>query len=134
MRVTVTEAARARGWAGWGRLVVALTFVVTFLGLGAANVALRASWYEVEDGVLWAAGPQGVTASEIADRSPAHRAGVRKGDLLLAIDGKPIEQPADVLHALHQSDAGTRLSYTVLRLGSREVVEIRLAPIPRGSN
>jgi two-component system, NtrC family, sensor kinase len=134
MRVTITEAARARGWAGWGRLVVALTFVVTLLGLGAANVALRASWNEVEDGVLWVAGPQGVTAAEVAERSPAERAGVRARDVLLAIDGAPVERPADVLHALHQGESGTRLHYTVLRLGSREVVEIRLAPIPRGSS
>jgi two-component system, NtrC family, sensor kinase len=134
MRVTITEAARARGWAGWGRLVVALTFVVTLLGLGAANVALRASWNEVEDGVLWVAGPQGVTAAEVAERSPAERAGVRPRDVLLAIDGAPVERPADVLHALHQGESGTRLHYTVLRLGSREVVEIRLAPIPRGSS
>jgi two-component system, NtrC family, sensor kinase len=134
MRVTITEAARARGWAGWGRLVIALTFVVTLLGLGAANVALRASWNEVEDGVLWVAGPQGVTAAEVAERSPAERAGVRPRDLLLAIDGTPVERPADVLHALHQGESGTRLDYTVLRLGSREVIEIRLAPIPRGSS
>ena len=77
MRVTITEAARARGWVGWGRLVVALTFVVTLLGLGAANVALRASWNEVEDGVLWVAGPQGVMAAEVAERSPAERAASR---------------------------------------------------------
>src|SRR5215208_1616646 len=134
MRVTIGESARARGWAGWGRLVVALTFVVTLLGLGAANVALRASWNEVEDGVLWVTGPQGVTAAEVAEGTPAYRAGVRQGDLLLAIDGTPVEGPADVLHALHQGESGTRLAYTVLRLGSREVVEIRLAPIPRGSN
>src|SRR4051812_8901471 len=134
MRVTVTEAARARGWAGWGRLVVALTFVVTLLGLGAANVALRASWNEVEDGVLWVAGPQGVTAAEVYDRSPAHHSGIRKGDLLIAIDGAPVEAPADVLHALHQGESGTRLNYTVLRLGSREVLEIRLAPLPKGNN
>ena len=134
MRLTITETARARGLAGWGRLVVALTFVVTLLGLGAANVALRASWNEVEDGVLWTAGPQGVTAAEVAERAPAVRAGVRQGDVLLAIDGAPVAAPADVLHALHQGDAGTRLEYTVLRLGSRQVMEIELAPIPRGNN
>src|SRR3954453_10808261 len=134
MRVTMGESARARGWAGWGRLVVALTFVVTLLGLGAANVALRASWNEVEDGVLWVTGPQGVTDTEVAEGTPAYRAGVRQGDLLLAIDGAPVERPADVLHALHQGESGTRLNYTVLRLGSREGLEIRLAPLPKGNN
>ena len=134
MRLTITETARARGWAGWGRLAVALTFVVTLLGLGAANMALRASWNEVEDGVLWTVGPQGITAAEVAERTPAFRAGVRQGDLLLAIDGAPIASPADVLHVLHQGDAGTRLTYTLLRLGSHQVLEIELAPIPRSNN
>ncbi|HEX2309302.1 MAG TPA: hypothetical protein VHH91_01175, partial [Vicinamibacterales bacterium] len=60
MRVSIGETAHVRGWAAWGRLVLALTFVVTLLGLGAANIALRASWNEVEDGVLWVVGPQGV--------------------------------------------------------------------------
>src|SRR5918994_1691685 len=134
MRLTMTETARARGWAGWGRLVVALTFVVTLLGLGAANVALRASWNEVEDGVLWTAGPQGVTAAEVAGGAPAFRAGVRQGDLLLAINGAAVASPADVLHVLHQGNAGTRLNYTVLRLGSHQVMQIELAPISRSNN
>src|SRR5918995_2788162 len=90
-----------RNWAGWGRLALALTFVATLLALGAANIALRASWNEVEDGVLWKSGPLGVTAAEIAPRTPATRAGIRPRDVLIAIDGHPVEQPADVLHALH---------------------------------
>jgi two-component system, NtrC family, sensor kinase len=134
MRVTIGDAARVRGWAAWGRLVLALTFVVTVLGLGAANIALRASWNEVEDGVLWVAGSQGVTAAEIAERSPGARAGIRQGDVLLALDGAPIERPDDVLHALHQGRAGTELSYTLLRLGAEAVTRVRLQPVPRGNN
>jgi two-component system, NtrC family, sensor kinase len=134
MRAAVTDAARAgRGWAGWGRLILALTFVATLLVLGAANISLRASWNEVEDGVLWVAGAQGVTAAEVAPGTPAARAGVQPGDVLLALDGSPVERPADVLHVLHQGREGTRLGYTLLRLGSQEVVEIALAPVPRGN-
>ena len=51
---------------GWARTFVSLTFVATLLGLGLANIALRATWHEVEDGVLWVTGPQGVTAAEVA--------------------------------------------------------------------
>jgi PAS domain S-box-containing protein len=135
MRVTGTEASRTgRGWAAWGRLVVALTFVATLFGLGAANIALRASWNEVEDGVLWTRGPQGVTAAEVAAGTPADRAGIRTGDVLLALGGTPIERTADVVHALHQGQRGTRVDYTILRLRSREVVQIQLAPIPRTSD
>ena len=127
------EAARLeRTWAGWGRLALALTFVATLLCLGAANIALRASWNEVEDGVLWKAGPDGVTAAGIAPRTPADRAGIRPGDVLIAIDGRAIEAPADVLEVLHAGEAGERLKYTLVRQ-SRAVVEITLAPLSRGN-
>ena len=75
MRLAITEGTHeGRGWAAWGRLAVALAFVATLLGLGAANIALRASWSEVEDGVLWVAGPQGVTAADDRARIRRRRA------------------------------------------------------------
>ncbi len=121
------------GWAAWGRLVVALTFVAVLLALGAANIALRASWSEVEDGVLWVDGAQGVTAAEVADGTPGARVGIRPGDVLLAIGGQPVERTADVIHALHLGKKGTTLTYTMLRVGSQELIEVPLAPVPQGS-
>jgi PAS domain S-box-containing protein len=114
--------------------VVALTFIATLFCLGAANIALRASWNEVEDGVLWTRGPQGVTAAEVAPGSPAARAGIRAGDVLLSLGGEPVERTADIVRAFHQGERGTPLDYTLLRLGSREVVQVRLAPVPRGND
>ncbi|HXE79476.1 MAG TPA: ATP-binding protein [Vicinamibacterales bacterium] len=134
MRLVSSDTSRSRrGWAGWGRLALAATFVVTLLTLGAANIALRASWNEVEDGVLWKAGPQGVTAAEIAARTPAARAGIRPGDVLLAIDDQPIEKPSDVLAVLHAAAPNQEARYTLLRLDRSEVVEVALAPLARGN-
>jgi two-component system NtrC family sensor kinase len=116
---------------GW---FAALAVVLVLLGLGLTNIYIRATWHEVEDGVLWVSRPNGVTAIELADRAPAAKAGVRLGDLLLAIDGRPVDSPADVVTFEHRSDAGTPLTYTLLRLGSREVVQVRLAPIPQGNS
>lgn len=118
---------RALGW------IAALTVVVVLLGLGVANVAVRATWSEVEDGVLWVMRTQGVTAAEIAPRSAALRADIRVGDVLLAVDGRPIESPADVAAVAHTSTAESTLTYTLLRLGTREMVQVQLAPIPQGN-
>jgi hypothetical protein len=112
---------------------VSLTFVATLLGLGLANIALRATWHEVEDGVLWVTGPQGVTAAEVAPGSAAAQAGVRPGDVLLAIGDRPVERPSEVLAFVHAQSAGTRLRYTVLRLQTTEVVSLALAPLPQGT-
>jgi two-component system, NtrC family, sensor kinase len=116
---------------GW---FAALAVVVVLLGLGLANIYVRATWHEVEDGVLWVARSNGVTAAEIADRAAAARAGVRLGDVLLAIDGRPVDSPSDVAATAHRSDRVTPLTYTLLRLGAREIVQVKLAPIPQGNS
>jgi PAS domain S-box-containing protein len=107
--------------------------VSALLCLGIANITARATWQEVEDGVLWSSGPDGAVVDEIAEGSPADRVGLLRGDLLLAIDDRPIQSADDVLDVLH--DAGTdrrTLRYTILRLGTREVLDLRLAPVPNG--
>jgi len=103
--------------AGW---FAALAVVVVLLALGVSNIYVRATWREVEDGVLWMKRAQGVTAAEIAEATPALRAGIRVGDVLLAIDGQVVDGRDDVVTAAHRSTAGTTLIYTLLRMGSRE--------------
>ncbi|HEY6361051.1 MAG TPA: ATP-binding protein [Vicinamibacterales bacterium] len=110
-----------------------LLVVSALLCLGVANIASRATWREMEDGVLWRITAEGVVASEIADRTPAAAVGLKQGDLLLAIDDRPVQQVSDVVTALHAAGEGSTLRYTVLRLGSSEVVDVRVAPVPSGS-
>jgi PAS domain S-box-containing protein len=105
--------------------------VSALLCLGIANVTSRATWTEVEDGVLWASNPEGVAAAEIAEGTAAERVGLRRGDILLAIDDRPIQSPADVVDVLHAA-SDRPLRYTILRLGNREVIDVRLAPVPNG--
>lgn len=122
-----------RDWRRLGWRLLAGLAVAGLVCLGIANMAARASWNEAEDGVLWTAGPGGVTAAEIAAGTPASRSGLRPGDVLLAIDGQPIDTPEDVVAALHRSSPGVRHRYTLARLGTGEVVEVRLARVPQGN-
>ena len=115
----------------WGRSLFALAVVAVLLVLGLANIAMRAQWHQVEDGVLWQARPEGVTAAEVAASSPAGAAGIVRGDVLIAVNGSPVERPADVVALEYRSVAGTRLSYTIVRLGARQALDIALAPLPR---
>ena len=117
----------------WGRSLLALGVVAVLLVLGLANIAMRAQWHQVEDGVLWKASPEGVTAAEVTADSPAGAAGIARGDLLIAVNGSPIERPGDVVALEHRSVAGTRLSYTIVRLGSQQALDLTLAPLPRST-
>ena len=123
-----TRSASTWGW------FAAFGVVIVLLVLGIANVAVRATWQELEDGVLWVTRSQGVTAAELSGTSSAARAGVRVGDVLLAIDGQPVESAADVVDVAHQSAGNAPHTYTLLRLGTRELVQVRLAPIPQGNS
>ena len=117
----------------WIRARLPLFALTALLCLGAANVASRATWREVEDGVLWTVRDGVVVATEIAPGTPAEATGLERGDVLLAIDNTPVEDVADVIAALHASDRDATLRYTVLRLGSSDVIDVRLAPIPGGA-
>src|SRR5579884_1562360 len=134
MADTLTSTAFGRPWRTWGRSVFAIAVVVALATLGIANVTLYSRWHEVEDGVLWGARAEGVTAVEIAADSAAATAGVRRGDVLLAVNGVVVETPSDVIAFQHQAHAGARLTYSLLRMGTREALTVVLAPAPRGSS
>jgi len=115
------------------RVVLPVGVAAALLCLGALNVVLRTTWHEVEDGVLWALSGPDVVAREIAPDSPAGEAGLRPGDTLLAIDGRPVTSVNDVVQAMHQGTEGQRLTYTVLHAGTQQVAHVGLAPVPEGN-
>lgn len=116
---------------GWCRSLLAIVLVGGIVGLAAAN-ALSARWSEVEDGVLWTDQPGGPVAVEVAPGSPAAAAGMAPGDVLLAVNGAPVESAAALLDILHASDRDTTLAYTLLRLEQQQLRDVALQPIPGG--
>ena len=97
-------------WREWRQTALPVAVTLGLLALGLANVVSRATSDQVEDGVLWIERAVGVVAAEVASPSAASRAGVRPGDVLLAIDNQPIDGRADVL-AMQQRGARRRASF-----------------------
>ncbi|HEY7285973.1 MAG TPA: ATP-binding protein [Vicinamibacterales bacterium] len=123
-----------RRWVPWMRATMAALVVAVLATLALANIVMYTRWHEVEDGVLWGTRPEGVTAIEVAEGSAGAAAGIGRGDVLLAVNGSPVESASDVVEYQHRSSPGTKFGYTLLRLGSREVLNVALAPAPRGSS
>ena len=121
--------ARRRAWL---RSTAHLAVVVALVCLAAANMHLRWTWSEVEDGVLWSEQAGVVTAVEIAAGSPAAEAGVRPGDILEAIDGRPVLARVTVDDALHAAAKGQQLKYSIIRegVGEAALIHISVAPVP----
>ena len=129
---SLSESHASRRQATWLRLMAQAAVVVALLCLAVANVAVRATFSELEDGVLWRAQGEGVTARIVAEDSPAARSGVRVGDVLIAVNGRPIQTEADVVAVFHRARPGDRLDYTVARLQSQQMLTVAVAPIPSG--
>ena len=95
-----------------------------------AILNLRANWTEAEDGVLWKERDGSVVAVEVLTEYPGARAHIREGDILEAIDGRPVLSEKDVVDALHAAKSGETLRYSILRLGDSTAFEVQLAPAP----
>jgi PAS domain S-box-containing protein len=122
----------SHAWTLWRGPVLPAVVVGALLCLGIANISARATWHAVEDGVLWTAQAEGVVAADVAAGTAAAAVGIKRGDLLLAIDDRPVQQVSDIEDVLRGAEAGQTARYTILRLGTREVVDVRIAPIPMG--
>ena len=84
------------------RLSAPLVVVLALICLAVLNMAARASWMEMEDGVLWVEERgYAAVASVIAEGSPAARAGIATGDVLMAIDGVPVDSPSQIVSKFH---------------------------------
>ncbi len=123
---------RARGHALL-RLTAQLAVVVALLCLAVANIYVRATWAEAEDGVLWGAGPDGIVAQEVAPRSPAATAHLQPGDILEAINGRPVDSVDEVTAALHRASPGELLRYTILRTRTPELFTVTVTRMPSGA-
>ena len=85
----------------------------------------------MEDGVLWAARAEGVVAAEIAPARRPAAVGLQRGDLLIGDRRQADRRPRRTSSQLSTPRGrGAPLRYTVLRLGSRDVVDLRVAPVP----
>ena len=120
-------------WHTWAPPILAVLLVAVLICLAAANVLVRANWNERVDGILWGDRPAGVTAIGVGEGEVGDLAGIASGDLLLAIDGVPVQAVGEVVAALHSVQAEAVLTYTLLRLGQARLVEVTLQPAPISS-
>ncbi|HDQ45582.1 MAG TPA: Do family serine endopeptidase [bacterium] len=69
---------------------------------------------------------RGAIVDQIMPESPAGNAGLRRLDILIAVDGKEIVQPSDVQGLIALMTPGDKVTLTILRDGKRREVEVKL--------
>ena len=73
----------------------------------------------------------GLLVESVAMGSPAEKAGVAKGDELLAIDGQPVKDTVDVFFLVGQKRDGDAAQVTVRRGGEEKVLDLTFFRMPK---
>ncbi len=110
--IRVSDQLRANGRVSRGRIGVQIApvtkDVAESLGLGKA---------------------QGVLVRGVEEGSPAEKAGLEAGDIILRFDGKAIEKPADLPRAVGNTKPATRVTLTVFRRGANRDLNVTVAEV-----
>jgi serine protease Do len=67
---------------------------------------------------------KGVLVAEVVPASPAAKAGVRAGDIVMQMDGKPIDDPAALSRAVALTRPGHAAKLTIFRNGTEQTVPV----------
>ncbi len=87
------------------------------------------------DGVWWVEANGGLQAQRVLANSPAQRAGVKEGDLLVQANDHPLPRYASLAREIMRTGTYGTIHYTIIRSGVRlPEVPLILDPVDRGNN
>jgi serine protease Do len=74
---------------------------------------------------------QGVLVGDVTAGGPADKAGIKRGDVIIEIDGKKVENSFQLRNIVAQAKPGTSVTFTLIREGQQIQVKVLLGERPR---
>ncbi|MES4786225.1 MAG: hypothetical protein C4294_10800, partial [Nitrospiraceae bacterium] len=75
--------------------------------------------------------PSGVLVSEVLEDSPAKRAGIERGDVILEYDGRLIENPTQLRNAVARTAVGKKTTVKLIRDRRMRTLDVTVAEQPK---
>jgi S1-C subfamily serine protease len=73
---------------------------------------------------------EGVLVNQVMPKSPAETAGLKTGDLILSIDGKPVKEPRELQRIIAEAEVGKSMELTFLREKTKHSVKVQVGEMP----
>ena len=75
---------------------------------------------------------QGVLVASVVADGPADKAGLKNGDIILAMEGENVESTQDLSRRVAATQPDTKVKLSMLRNGKRRSVTVTLGTLPKG--
>lgn len=72
---------------------------------------------------------KGVLISQVLEDSAAEKAGIKPGDIIIELNGEPVEKASELQKRIAMKKPGTEVDITVLRGGNREKLNVTLGEL-----
>jgi serine protease Do len=76
---------------------------------------------------------QGIVVGDVTPNSPAHEAGIQRGDIILEVNGKPVTDSNQLRMSISMMQPGTELKLKTLRNSTERDATVKLAEMPKES-
>ncbi|MGH9867905.1 MAG: PDZ domain-containing protein [Candidatus Polarisedimenticolia bacterium] len=72
----------------------------------------------------------GLLVNKVMEDTPAEKAGMKAGDVILSVDGQEVSRIGDIGRALREHEEGDKVSVRVMRDGSERTLEVEIEDRP----
>ena len=114
-----------------GFLVLLTVAAITLAGI---NFRKDSQFVAPYDGVWWVEHGPNLVAERVNANGPGARAGIKPGDRLLAVDGRPVSRTSSVNQQLYRDGAWAKATYTLARSSVTVDTALILVPAQRNSS
>ncbi len=77
--------------------------------------------------------PSGALINQVFPDSPADKAGLKEGDIIIAFNGKPIDLSADLPHIVGRTKASTEVDVVIMRNKVKQTIKLEVGELPENA-